>query len=273
MTAGSSDEWYLIALFEDPGIYAYSISANDTQDNWNATNLYGFTIIDVESPVIGDPQANPDPQIPDSYVNITVNITDNVEIINVWINITAPNGTWINDTMDPAWDDLWYYNTTFVNEGNYTYVIWVEDASGNTNSSNFETFTIVPHPTENPTPLPLPEPLPPPGIPKAMYMSVLLIFWPLLLMLFTVLLERRYGFGNRARKEIEPIVAGYVKNYHEGNNQDQDLENLMEVSQGAAIPLEEFMVSALTMAQPLKNHEQFADHLFKDFKKMNIMDR
>jgi hypothetical protein len=268
MTQGSNDEWEFTMQFEDPGIYAYTISANDTQDNWNATNLFGFTIVDTESPKIEDPKVDPHPQIDDSYVNITVNITDNVEIINVWINITAPNGTWINDTMNPGDEDLWYYNTTFVKEGNYTYTIWVEDAGGNTNSTISEYFTIVPYTPEDKPPLPLPNPLPPPGIPKALYMSVLLIFWPLLLILFTVLFERKYGFGNRARKEIEPIMAGYLESKYEGNDPEYGLDRILSTSQNAAIPVEEFMVAALTMAQPSHFQDQFADQLMDDFRKI-----
>ncbi len=267
MTPGSGDEWEITMQFRDPGTYAYTISANDSQDNWNATNLFGFTIIDTESPKIEDPKVDTDPYIEDGYVNITVNITDNVEIINVWINITAPNGTWINDTMNTGEEDLWYYNTTFVKEGNYTYTIWVEDASGNTNSTYKDYVSIVPRTPETPTPLPLPNPLTPPGIPKALYMSVLLIFWPLLLILFTVLFERRYGFGNRARKEIEPIFAGYVKNIFEGNP-DHGFEKILASSQQAGIPLEEFMVAGLTMPQPSHFQDQFADQLMDEFRKI-----
>jgi hypothetical protein len=268
MTKGSNDDWEITMEFTDPGIYAYTISANDTQDNWNATNLFGFTIVDTESPKIEDPKVDPNPQFEDSYVNITVNITDNVEIINVWINITAPNGTWINDTMNPGEGDLWYYNTTFVNEGNYTYTIWVEDAGGNTNSSDSEPFTIIPKKPSDPTPIPVPNPLPPPGIPTALYMSTLLIFWPLLLILFTVLFERKYGFGNRARKEIEPIVAGYLESKHNGNDPEYGLERIISTSQRAAIPVEEFIVAALTMPKPSHFQDQFADQMMDEFKKI-----
>jgi hypothetical protein len=260
MEPGADSEWFIKMPFTEPGIYVYHVEANDTSGNLNSTELEGFIIVDLEDPEIEDPKVIPNPQIEDGYVNITANITDNVEIINVWINITFPNGTWINDTMNPTDSDIWYYNETFLWNGNYTYTIWVEDSAGNTNSSEPEIFSIIPGETPETPPPPLPPPLPPPGIPKALYMSVLLIFWPLLLIMFTVLVERRYGFGNRARKEIEPIVATYMR-------YPDRFRKLILLSQKAAIPPEEFFVTALTLPKPPDIQDRINNQILEDMKR------
>jgi hypothetical protein len=260
MDPGAIDQWFVNLTFDDPGAYVYTVSANDTSGNTNYTSLHGFTILDTQDPQIGDPHATPNPQEKDGFVNITVNITDNEDIENVWINITFPNGTWINDTMKKGSGDEWYYNASFPNIGNYTYSIWAEDTSGNSKSSDPETFVIetkdIPGTTE------LPEPSPPPlGIPKKLYMVTILIFWPLLLMIFTLVLEHKYGFGNRFKRDIKPAVKVLM----EGSSTNSDVfSQLSVISQRSGIPVEELVVSALTISIPTEIQDQFIEDIIEN---------
>jgi hypothetical protein len=258
MDPGATDEWFINMTFDDPGVYVYIIYANDTSGNTNYTSLHDFTISDTEGPQIDDPHATPNPQEKDGFVNITVNITDNDEIDEVWINITFPNGTWINDTMKKGSGDEWYYNATFPDIGNYTYTIWAVDESGNSRSSDPNIFTI--ESTDTPQPGPPPTPSPPLGIPKKLYLVTILIFWPLLLMIFTLVLEHKYGFGNRFKSDIKPAVSALLDGSKSNLSNPNKLHDLFVTSQSLGIPMEEVIVSALTANVPPK----VQNHLIND---------
>lgn len=262
MDPGAVDEWFVNLPFNDPGAYVYTVYANDTSGNTNYTSLHGFTISDTEGPQIDDPHATPNPQEEGGYVNITVNITDNDEIDVVWINITFPNGTWINDTMKKGGGDEWYYNASFPNIGNYTYSIWAEDKNGNSQSSDFKTFTIKPKDEIEPTPLPTPSP--PLGIPKKLYMVTILIFWPLFLMIFTLPLEHKFGFGNRFKRDIKPAVAALLEGSKTKSNSTNKFHDLLITSQSLGIPVEEVMVSALTVNVPSEVQDQFINEIMEN---------
>jgi hypothetical protein len=261
MDPGATDEWFINLTFNDPGAYVYTVSANDTSGNTNNTSLHGFIISDTQGPQIDEPHATPNPQEEDGFVNITVDITDNGEIDEVWINITFPNGTWINDTMKKGSGDEWYYNTTFPDTGNYTYSIWAEDENGNSRSSDVKTFTIEPKGTPMPPPTPSPPPL---GIPKRLYMVTILIFWPLLLMIFTLVLEYKYGFGNRFKRDIKPAVKELLDRSKNKSNNPNKFHDLYVLSQSLGIPLEEFIVSAFTLNVPPLVQDQFIDEILEN---------
>jgi hypothetical protein len=134
--------------------------------------------------------------------------------------------------------DEWFYNAEFEDIGNYTYTIWTVDTNGNWNRSDTQTFTIQP-----------------PEIPKKPsrlpYMILLIIFWPLFLILFTIALVKRYGFGNRLKREIDFVVSQMTdyKVAHPGASLKAPDKNLglAPLCQGTGIPLEEFMVTGLSL--------------------------
>ncbi len=79
-----------------------------------------------------------------SSVNLNINVSDNIEIDTVWYNWNGINITYTNPI-----------NISFLN-GNYTLIAWVNDSSGNINSSsiNFSINKSIPKPTiiyESPT--------------------------------------------------------------------------------------------------------------------------
>lgn len=270
MDPGTIDEWFINLTFDDPGAYVYRVYANDTYGNINYTSLQSFTISDTQDPDIDEPKATPDPQEEGGSVNITVNITDNDEIDEVWINITFPNGTWINDTMKKESGDEWYYNATFLNTGNYSYSIWAEDESGNSRSSDFMTFTIETKDTPEPGPPPTPED-PPLGIPKKLYMVTLLIFWPLLLMIFALVMEYKYGFGNRFKRDIKPAVTALLDGSKTRSNNPNLFNDLLVTSQSLGIPVEEFIVSALTANVPEQVQDQFINEILENIHEIKVL--
>ena len=76
-------------------------------------------------------------------INITCIVSDNAGIAGVWINITMPNGSYINESMQYC-HGIYYFNTSFDIEGNYSFYIYAIDANGNGNKSNVMNFAIYP---------------------------------------------------------------------------------------------------------------------------------
>jgi len=76
-------------------------------------------------------------------INITCIASDNAGIAGVWINITMPNGSYINESMQYC-HGIYYFNTSFDIEGNYSFYIDAIDANGNGNKSNVMNFTVYP---------------------------------------------------------------------------------------------------------------------------------
>jgi hypothetical protein len=81
------------------------------------------------------------------WVNITGDATDNVAVQTVLLNITNPSGSFTNTLMNAGIPPEYYYNSTtaFSQHGNYSYFIWVNDSSGNTNTSQQATFSMPPN--------------------------------------------------------------------------------------------------------------------------------
>lgn len=142
MIAGSGDEWYYNNTYSILGTFNYVIWANDTSDSWNASAQYNFTVQDTTLPNITVPLATPYIQTVEGSVNITCNVTDNVAIFGVWVNITDPNGTYLNVSMVQGSGDGWYYNTTYDETGTYHYTIWANDTSDNWDYSIDQIFKV-----------------------------------------------------------------------------------------------------------------------------------
>lgn len=126
-----------ITATDPSGLFTYSIQ--------NGT----FNLQDNTLPEIANATATPNPQQRDNgFINITVNVTDDIGIFGVWLNITQGNGTIQNFSMSQGALNEWYYNWGFgtANDGvmglnNYT--ILVNDTSNNWNSSTGHNFTII----------------------------------------------------------------------------------------------------------------------------------
>ncbi|UCG68066.1 MAG: hypothetical protein JSV09_09525, partial [Thermoplasmata archaeon] len=236
MVPGSGDEWYFNTFYPDIGLYIYDIWATDASNNWNKSNPEMFIFHDTDGPRFGIPVVTPDPKEKGKDVNITIEVTDDIGIDEVWINITFPDGTWTNVSMIPGTGDIYYYNHTFDDIGNYTFTIWAVDIGGNWNQTDPGNFSVDPV-----------EPIDVPVKPnKSLYMVLLFIYWPLFLILFTVLFVRRYGFGNRFKREIDPIghvLHQYYKAVHPAalpNNIDTT-QDIINFSLKTGIPIEEFI--------------------------------
>ena len=135
----ANDYWEKTITIDDTlDALHYIISANDTSNNWNNTGVKDITISDNDKPEISNVEAYPNPQETGGYVNISCDVTDNVAVSVVKVNITYPNGSKINESMLGGS----YYNATYTQLGTFYYFIWANDTSGNGNISAVYNFYI-----------------------------------------------------------------------------------------------------------------------------------
>jgi hypothetical protein len=234
MNPGDDTEWFIDNIFDDPGDYTYTIWARDTSYNWVNGGSGTIRVRDTDGPEFSDLVDSPDPQDIGKHVNISVDVTDDIAVDEVWIIITFPNGTTMNATMQKGPDDQYYYNGTFDFDGNYTYTVWARDQSGNTNATEPGSFFISPEPPEE-------------GL-SLFEMIILFFFWPLLLIIFTVALVQRYGSNNRFRKEIKPALISqrdhYLAHPEEIPLAFDNFLDFAALAAGVGIPPEELIMAA-----------------------------
>ncbi|HEC82793.1 MAG TPA: PKD domain-containing protein, partial [Thermoplasmatales archaeon] len=130
--------YYFNQSYSMIGTYHYFIWANDTSSNSNVSSTYTFTIVDTTPPEIKNVSANPQIQEYGKYVNITCDVTDNVGVNVVKVNITYPDNSQHNFTMNAGY----YFNQSYSMIGTYHYFIWANDTSSNSNVSTIHEFII-----------------------------------------------------------------------------------------------------------------------------------
>ena len=104
---------------------------------------------DTVAPDISDVTVTPSDPIDTSpafgWENITCTVTDNVEVAEVWLNVTYPDMHMENVSMTDIGGGVYYYNTTYADVGSYSYRIWANDTSDNVNISSTNSFEIPPN--------------------------------------------------------------------------------------------------------------------------------
>ncbi|KYK24078.1 hypothetical protein AYK25_01970 [Thermoplasmatales archaeon SM1-50] len=111
--------------------------------------IYGLNtdkgaLLDTIQPRIDVPNISPISQILDKYTNISVTITDNTKIKEVYLNIMGPNGQLYNISISQnKTGDTYYLNKKFSPTGNYTFYVAAKDPRNWNYSTNY-TFAIKP---------------------------------------------------------------------------------------------------------------------------------
>ena len=143
--------YYCNKTYSMIGSYSYFIWADDTSNNGIVSSTHVFAIGDETPPEISKLVIiSSDPIDTDStfgWVNITCDITDNAAVDKVYLNITNPDGSWNNVSMNAVGSDGYYYNssTAFSQCGNFSYFIWANDTSGSTAISGSHDFSMLPN--------------------------------------------------------------------------------------------------------------------------------
>ncbi|MCD6474241.1 MAG: hypothetical protein J7K47_04980 [Thermoplasmata archaeon] len=123
---------YLSLYQTSPWMYMDSMEYYTKQYNYSE---FGDAI----PPTIGD--ITYPSQIYAGFINITCNASDNVGVAEIWINITLPNGSYINASMKYC-NGAYYYNASFDLEGTYSFYLYAKDVNGNGNTSAVMHFQI-----------------------------------------------------------------------------------------------------------------------------------
>jgi len=131
----------------DDGAAAPNYSLERTHEGtWMQSQVEGGTpdarnsVYDLIPPEITNVMATPTTQKKDGTVNITCDVTDNVDVDMVKVHVTGPEGYDANETMT---EGSYYYSHEYTVLGTYSYTIWANDTSGNANMSATHTFTII----------------------------------------------------------------------------------------------------------------------------------
>ncbi len=135
MNKSLGNSFYLNKSYNQVGVYDFTIWANDTSNNWNFT-LSSFMIGDFTAPSISDVISNPEIQDIFDNVNISATISDNYDLYGVWLNISYPDGSSINITMNETLGSIFYLNKSYDQPGVYNFTIWANDTSNNWNFEN-----------------------------------------------------------------------------------------------------------------------------------------
>jgi outer membrane protein assembly factor BamB len=134
--AGGDDYEYTIPSQFAAGTVSYFIWANDTSNNVAVTSMFDVNILlDDSPPAISNVDATPDPQEVTASVNITARVVDDYGIQSVSVNVTWPDSSSTNNSMDAAPGDLFYLTASYDLLGYYTFTIWARDSSDKWDSS------------------------------------------------------------------------------------------------------------------------------------------
>jgi agmatine/peptidylarginine deiminase len=118
------------------GVYTIQIETLLAQDQ-NIANDHVFSFVeifgDVSAPTVNYISAYPNPQIVDGFVNISCHVVDETVVDSVFVAITGPLGFVPVNVSMSRWEDseLYFYNTNYSIEGNYSYEIYANDTIGN----------------------------------------------------------------------------------------------------------------------------------------------
>ena len=130
--------------------YTWYVHATDGISWTNCTYWFTTQNEDSISPqisnivlTVSDPM---DTQTGFGWENISCTITDNIDVDSVSLIITYPNDIKFNiSMMNQPRSNLYYYNTSYSNIGNYTYFILAKDTNGNSKSSITHEFSMIPN--------------------------------------------------------------------------------------------------------------------------------
>ncbi|HEC76233.1 MAG TPA: hypothetical protein ENI33_03095, partial [Thermoplasmatales archaeon] len=139
----TGDTYYCSKSYNIMGTYEFFIYAVDTSGNSNVSDVYQFEITDLSPPEINNIDSNPLIQDIGKYVNISCIVTDNVEVEDVFLNISYPDGSYSNFSIKQNHTgDTYYCSKSYNIMGTYEFFIYAVDTSGNSNVSDVYQFEI-----------------------------------------------------------------------------------------------------------------------------------
>ncbi len=141
------DLYWIDQPFMEIGMYSFVIWASDTSSNW-ASDGGMFEVVDTTPPSIVGTSALPSPQFSGGPVNISAEITDLDAVATADVEVFDPLGLSLFNVsmLYDAASGRYYWTTTYVPLGTYTFDIWTSDPSVNwaTDSGSFVIASMAP---------------------------------------------------------------------------------------------------------------------------------
>jgi hypothetical protein len=139
------DYWeYTIEVEHTLGSIFFMYCIWDCFGNNNHTEMRGITIIDDDFPEIFNISIDPLVQMVGEKVDISVDVTDNINVSDVGIYMVYPDSTIENYSIkDTQIENTYYSSKTYDQGGVHELNIWAIDAGGNYNESEELSFEIV----------------------------------------------------------------------------------------------------------------------------------
>lgn len=132
-----------VTLDDNVDSLVYRVQVNDSSGNYVRGSQQSKSVSDNDNPQMSDVTATPGSQDVGGTVNITVVITDNIAIDDVYLNIIYPDSSTINMSIaENKTDNTYYCNRTYNDLGSYSYSIWVSDTNYNSITSSTYSFSI-----------------------------------------------------------------------------------------------------------------------------------
>ena len=139
----TGDIYYCERPYNQLGTYTFTIFAIDTSGNGNTSLPDTFEIGDTTPPSIFNVGTSPIVKGIGDKVNISVTVTDNVGVANVFLSITYPDSSTKNFSIfQNKTGNTYYCEKTYNQLGTYTFTIFAIDTSGNGNTSIIYSFQI-----------------------------------------------------------------------------------------------------------------------------------
>lgn len=153
----SREQVYGVLDTDSIGVGTYSIYVYGEDNNWNY-NLTGdyalLTVLplDENPPTITSIETEPNPQYSGGFVNISANVQDGSGVKSVSVGIEYPDLTSDNFSMDfDSNTGRHFFNSSFIEIGGYSCIIWASDNKNNWASSPEFSFQIIPATDQSPT--------------------------------------------------------------------------------------------------------------------------
>jgi hypothetical protein len=139
LDAGNWTDYMSPVQISDNGNHILHYRSTDNASNQEDASNVTFKI-DRQAPVISNvADSSPSP----GTVNISCIVNDTASGIDgVMLNVTRPDGSHLNVSMNAAGGDSYYYTDVYSQNGTYAYRVWATDLAGNMAASEAGEFTV-----------------------------------------------------------------------------------------------------------------------------------
>ncbi|MFQ5883737.1 MAG: S8 family serine peptidase, partial [Thermoplasmata archaeon] len=119
---------FYVDLYHKLGVYNFNITASDASGNWNFTEGF-FLVRDTTYPIFVTIGASPTPQEVFYDVNISVTVWDNYDVVGAWVNVSAPDGSFVGNYTMVEWNtDNYSFSRSYDTLDTYDFDVWITDA-------------------------------------------------------------------------------------------------------------------------------------------------